>query len=428
MWHGQPLSLQEVFSSRLYHDVINYNGVRARGFCVPHFMQQEQPSEAQEREAEVHITSLLPLNSRNQPNQWERQALLTYGQDQAKIVKQVVKTGDKAYLYVIRFFKYHATCLSCHRSQPYAGSDMRGGASLKISLNPLYARKRSEKQLIIGAHLLMMVLGLVIIGSFIAFLQKEFNRNAQMEKTLSDEKNKAVLANQSKTHFLAAMSHDLRAPLNSIIGFSELALLSAEEGTLGVNQKSFISRVADAGHHLLSLVDDLQEITLIEAGRIKLKKELLDLNQLIVKVIETHQLIADQKEIKLTADLTVERTVSADRHRLIEILNNLITNALKFTPPQGQITIEAQQQPHQMVIRVKDTGIGVDEADVERIFLMFEQGENGHSMKGGLGSGLGLAISKRLVELHRGRLNVISKKGEGSCFFFTLPFDETDKS
>jgi PAS domain S-box-containing protein len=245
----------------------------------------------------------------------------------------------------------------------------------------------------------------------------------QLEQELREAKHEAEAANFAKTRYLAAISHDLRSPLNAIIGFSELTLLSAEEGQLSPTHVKNITQVAESGRHLLNLVESLMNISAIESGKVKLNRELVEMGGVIEKVIKTHELMATHKGVSLSSESGVaRRKVFADQHRLIEIFNNLISNALKYTPSGGSITLGMREDRNEMIMFVKDTGEGIDQEDLELIFTPFEQGR--HSKRHGADKnlGLGLSICQQLVKLHGGRIWVESVKHQGSCFYFTLPY------
>jgi PAS domain S-box-containing protein len=245
---------------------------------------------------------------------------------------------------------------------------------------------------------------------------------------LQQAKDAAEAASEEKNKFLAVISHDLRTPLNAIIGFSELTLLDWNDELMGSRRKENIERVASAGRHILALVEGLLSISSIEAGKVDLKREVFDLEDLLSQLIKSYELLAEKKSISLHGDIHVQRAVFADRDRIRQVINNLVNNALKYTPPMGTITIGASESEREMTIFVKDTGAGIDKEDLERIFIPFQQGKDAIQEPKDKSVGLGLAISRQLVELHGGKISVQSIKGEGSCFSFTLPFERHEVS
>jgi len=226
-------------------------------------------------------------------------------------------------------------------------------------------------------------------------------------------------ANQHKSEFLANMSHELRTPLNSILGFSQL-LLEGDGGILTRDQRQDVDIIAQNGQHLLVLINDLLDISKLEAGKAQLHRGEVEVEPLISECVESVRSLAKNKKLELTANVSPEvGRVFADGPKLKQVLLNLLGNAIKFTET-GSVRLTAERQGAELVISVRDTGIGVPPEDAERIFESFQQGQSGISGKY-QGTGLGLAISRRLVEMHGGRIWVKSTPGQGSNFTFTIP-------
>ena len=226
-------------------------------------------------------------------------------------------------------------------------------------------------------------------------------------------------ANQHKAEFLANMSHELRTPLNSILGFSQL-LLEGDGGILTRDQRQDVEIIIQNGQHLLALINDLLDISKLEAGKAQLHRGEVDVEALVSESVENMSSLAKTKRLDLsfTVDDNVGR-VFADGPKLKQVLLNLLGNAIKFTE-SGSVRVTAERQGAELRIAVRDTGIGVPPEDVERIFESFQQGKSGISGKY-QGTGLGLAICRRLVEMHGGKIWVKSTPGQGSTFSFTIP-------
>src|SRR5437660_10876208 len=226
-------------------------------------------------------------------------------------------------------------------------------------------------------------------------------------------------ANQHKSEFLANMSHELRTPLNSILGFSQL-LLEGDGGILTRDQRQDVDIIAQNGQHLLVLINDLLDISKLEAGKAQLHRGEVEVEPLISECVESVSSLAKNKKLELTASVSAEvGRVFADGPKLKQVLLNLLGNAIKFTET-GSVRVTAERQGAELRISVRDTGIGVPPEDAERIFESFQQGQSGISGKY-QGTGLGLAISRRLVEMHGGRIWVKSAPGQGSTVTFTIP-------
>ena len=226
-------------------------------------------------------------------------------------------------------------------------------------------------------------------------------------------------ANQHKAEFLANMSHELRTPLNSILGFSQL-LLEGDGGVLTGDQRQDVDIIAQNGQHLLALINDLLDISKLEAGKAQLHRGEVEVEPLISECVESVRSLAKTKKLDLSANVSAEvGRVFADGPKLKQVLLNLLGNAIKFTET-GSVRITAERQGAELRVSVRDTGIGVPVEDAERIFDSFQQGKSGISGKY-QGTGLGLAICRHLVEMHGGRIWVKSTAGQGSTFTFTIP-------
>ncbi|MBI2406829.1 MAG: response regulator [Gemmatimonadetes bacterium] len=244
------------------------------------------------------------------------------------------------------------------------------------------------------------------------------------ERSLREAKDAAERANRAKSDFLAKMSHELRTPLNSIIGFSDV-LLEETAGPLTAKQRRFVDNVLTSGRQLLSLINDILDLSKVEAGRMELSMVRVSPAGAVDEVLASLQPLATRKRHALHSELPADLPlVDADPVRLKQILMNLVSNAIKYTPDGGTIAVRAAAvtvDGRTMVrTEVSDTGIGIADADLDRVFDEFEQvgGEYGRAQEG---TGLGLALARRLVMLHGGTIGVQSVAGKGSTFHFTLP-------
>jgi signal transduction histidine kinase len=226
-------------------------------------------------------------------------------------------------------------------------------------------------------------------------------------------------ADRIKSSFLATMSHELRTPLNSIIGFTRI-LLQGLVGTLNNEQAKQLGMVQDSARHLLNLINDVLDISKIEAGQLEITREPFDLPTTIESVIETIRPLADKKGLAINSEIGSEaRQNVSDRRRFEQVLINLIDNAIKFTE-QGEVRIECRVVNGHILTRVRDTGIGIQPGDVKTLFQPFKQIDAGNSRQHD-GTGLGLSICKKLVELLGGEIWAESEWGGGSTFSFSLP-------
>jgi PAS domain S-box-containing protein len=242
---------------------------------------------------------------------------------------------------------------------------------------------------------------------------------ADVNGQLATRNEELARVSRMKTEFLARMSHELRTPLNSIVGFSDL-LAEASEGPLSETYGDYIRHVQEGAHHLLALVNDILDLSRIEAGRTDLRQEEFSAADAISEVLSATRPLAEAKKIDVGSEVASALAVYADRTRFKQILYNLLSNAVKFTPVEGAVGVSAYPDDGEIRFSVRDTGIGIPREEHAAIFEEFHQvGPATSGVKEG--AGLGLAITKRLVELHNGRIWVESAPGEGSQFFFTMP-------
>ncbi len=251
-------------------------------------------------------------------------------------------------------------------------------------------------------------------------LRKSQVRIVELAENYEQEKIRAEEANQSKSEFLANMSHELRTPLNAINGFSDI-MKKEMFGPLGdPRYREYVNDILFSGQHLLSLINDILDMSKIEAGKMTLNTEPMIMSDMISQVMRLVRGRADENRLKLIYDGPETPEIEADPRAVKQILLNLTTNAIKFTPEGGMVRVVVEPKSAGLIIHVSDTGIGISEEDIARLAQPFEQIDSQHSRKHE-GTGLGLALSKSLVELHGGNFQISSVVGEGTTVTFTLP-------
>jgi signal transduction histidine kinase len=314
----------------------------------------------------------------------------------------------------------------------------------EVKLNPRMARyfegaegelEEINASLIVPLNIEMNLIGILLLGEKLSgeiFDSQELEvlsvlanqaaislGNALLYEELGTTNARLLQANQLKSQFLASMSHELRTPLNSIIGFSKV-LLNRLDGDLTERQETYIRSVHKSGTHLLGLINSILDFSRIEAGKVEVHAEEFDLAELVAECIESSLPLVRGKPLRVDKDVSLDLPLlSADRIKVKQVLLNLVGNAIKFTAG-GRVVVRARTSGESVQVSVVDTGIGIREDDLPRLFEPFHRLNNAMALKAG-GTGLGLAISKRFVELQGGAIWAESRENQGSTFHFTLP-------
>ncbi len=261
------------------------------------------------------------------------------------------------------------------------------------------------------------IVALLLAG--VVLVAQAASAQARQRRELADANVRIVRANEAKSRFLANMSHELRTPLNAIIGFSDV-LLQRWTGPLNGKQEEYVQDILDSGKHQLSLINDILDLSKVEAGRMDLELSEFSLVEVIAGALTLVQEQAVGRDIRLEHSIEPgAATLVADKRKVKQVVVNLLANAVKFTQAGGRVDIGARAADGWIKISVRDTGVGISAADQARIFEEFAQARN--ESAAALGTGLGLTLAKRFVELHGGRIWVASEPGTGTVFTFTLP-------
>ncbi len=252
----------------------------------------------------------------------------------------------------------------------------------------------------------------------------------EAQKEMKAAKELAERANKAKTQFLANMSHEIRSPLNAILGFSQILKLRSPELKLPTEDQQYLDNIKMSGENLSELINNILDLSKIEAGKLTTSIETLNIKQLFKAIFHINKAKTIEKEIKFGYDFDerIPDFISSDRTKLNQILMNLTSNAIKFTSANRQVKITARkvQDKKQILFEVEDEGIGIAESRIQHIFKPFEQADNSVTRKFG-GTGLGLTITKKMIELLGGSIAVQSTEGQGTVFSVLLPYEEANR-
>jgi len=303
------------------------------------------------------------------------------------------------------------------------------GDLITMHVMPLIMPMKEAMSMMLYWHLNFMwpvsLLGSGLIAAGLFYLMKVlFPKVLDLIEAIKAAKKEAEAASLAKSEFLANMSHELRTPLNSIIGFSELMEQETYGSVGSAKNKEHLSYILHSGWLLLNLVNDVLDIFSLEMREVKLNETTIDVAEVVNTCVHLEQELANKAGLSLSANIAQDMPgLRADKTRFVQILLNLLTNAIKFTAAGGMITIQGSQSAEgRIMLRVSDNGIGIDPDDIAKILAPFEQVEN-IMTRSHQGSGLGLPLAKNLAELHGATLSIDSAVGKGTTV--TIMFPET---
>ncbi|MFA5335083.1 MAG: PAS domain-containing sensor histidine kinase [Candidatus Omnitrophota bacterium] len=344
----------------------------------------------------------------------------------------------------VTYFNRYAQDFFGYRPEEIIGKNVVGtivaptdtsGRDLKAMIDDMalhpssYVNNENENMLRGGARVWIAWTNKTILdengrASEVLCIGNNITRLKQAEEEILKAKEAAEGANKAKSSFLANMSHELRTPLNAIIGFSEL-MKEESVGPLNEKQEEYVDYIHESGKHLLSLINDILDLSKVESGKMALEPGEFDLKTLLEKSLVFVKEKAAKHGIALSTDIGEGiGAIRADERKVKQVIFNLLSNSMKFTPDGGKIGINARRDGNKEIsVCVWDTGIGIDEKDRSKVFSEFEQIDSEYSRKYA-GTGLGMPLSKKFVELHGGKMWFESEgKGKGARFCFTLPLN-----
>ena len=385
----------------------------------------------------IRLFSDYPFPSRQEEggakDVFEREALqyLNKNPDQA-FFRQESLNGKASFRYAEAILM-QPSCVACHNSYPgspkrdWQVGDVRGVLEISFPLDNIVAKSHQNLKalsVMLGGFSALGILSISLVISRLRYISEELRqkvreRTAELEQLASV----AEAANQAKSQFLANMSHELRTPLNAILGFVQILQINFQ---INREQQKYLGIIAHSGEHLLQLINDILELSKIEANKVTLNNTHFDLDDLLDNLLDMLSIKAKSKQLQLNLerDCNVPQYLEGDEKKLRQILINLLNNAIKFTE-QGHISLrvklsESLDNSCSIYFAVEDTGAGIAESELENLFTAFVQTETGQKSQSG--TGLGLAISQKFARLMGGEITVSSQVDKGTIFSFQLPF------
>lgn len=356
------------------------------------------------------ITSLKPINPNNAPDAWERKALLSFHKG-VREVHEVERVGETETYRLMRPLKFQKSCLECHEGEGYKVGDVRGGISVSLPFDFTAAKLKANRLAMAALALAVAILLGFVLYFFVWRLMNELQSRNRELHSMNEQRNK----------FLGIAAHDLRNPLAIIKGYLFL-LRGGILGPINEQQHHVIGRMEKNSQSMFSLVEDLLDVSTIEAGKLDLQRRPVDLKEFLEEVRAQSEILARGKQIGVRLRIETDLPpVELDPDRIAQVLNNLVTNALKYSFPDTEIEIAARADDGWVVVSVSDQGQGIPTEEIPDLFGDFVR-TSVRPTGGEKSTGLGLAIVKRIVEAHGGKVWAESNHQKGSTFYFTLPF------
>lgn len=396
-------------------DIVTVNGMKLTKINPAFMTRQIAEINIAEHDLKFHITSLQPIRPANKPDEWETKSLELFEQGAPEVIELVNKDTVSQYRYMAPLITT-VGCMKCHEVQGYKVGDVRGGISISF---PAYTYTYVvKKQLLIDLiiHFVILILGLSGLFAYYRSARNYYSalkeKNADLQKT-----------NATKDRLFSIIGHDLRAPFNIILGYSDLLKTGYEEMN-EETRKKLIIKIDDASNRTFGLLRDLLLWTQSQTKKLEITQHNINVKELITEATGPYLANAEKKNISLAIDISDKLIIHADKTAIKTVIGNLFNNAIKFTPRNGNIDIIGKQKQNKIEIVISDTGVGIPAEIIQKLFI-FEESKSTLGTEREKGTGLGLIICKELIEEHNGKIWVESELGCGTSFYISLPTVES---
>lgn len=358
-----------------------------------------------------HITSLKPIRPDNKADDWETKTLRMFENGATENLELIDGDTTSQYRYMAPLIT-EKSCLQCHSIQGYKYGDIRGGISISFPAKIYTEAVNNQIFSIRVIHLIVYILG--IIGLLV------FNRMANKYLLTIEDRNKELLKiNATKDKFFSIIGHDLKSPFNAILGYSEILVEQCNEKDYD-SIEEYAKAINLSSERAVSLLGNLLDWSQTQTGRMKFTPENFDFAIVTNEVIELLNDTAHQKSIVIENKIKKNNLVYADEEMINTVLRNLIANAIKFSYPEGKITLSAEKINNELIVKIADNGVGISEKRIGKLFDISQNQSTSGTQKE-KGTGLGLILCKEFIEKNNGRIWVESKVGIGSSFYFSIP-------
>lgn len=406
-----PTVLPNPYLEDSLRDVTTTNGLKLTKINPAYMTRQIAEMNKTENDLQFHITSLVPIRPANKADSWEIKTLKMFEKGISENIELVSNDSVNQYRYMASL-RTEESCLKCHAKQGYKLGDVRGGISISFSASE-YTKSVNIQILSLGfIHFIIFILGAVGLSIYYRMTNKYLF-------IIEKRNNELIEINTAKDKFFSIIGHDLKAPFNGILGFSEELIEEIKNKNYDSAEK-YAKIVYDSSERAFYLLGNLLEWSQTQTGKISFNPTRFDLANDIVEIIKLLNDRALKKSIVINNEIQDCLLVYADKNMISTILRNLISNAVKFTNKGGKISIKAQITENEVIVKITDNGIGISKDRVDKLFTISENFSTSGT-ENEKGTGLGLIICKEFIEKNNGKLWVESFIGDGTSFYFSLP-------